>query len=132
MIRDPYIGMPLMMGSKQIPCESCKNNRPMRQQRMPSERQMNYKADSELGAGAAISCGPLGDNPQLDWQGGSAGNAMGFDSMYLGSLPLASAYVPFQQWKTTYSLEAGLSRGTIFPELDLPFEGYMRKGGMER
>ena len=27
------------------------------------------------------------------------------------------------QWKTTYSAEKGLSRGTIFPELDLPFEG---------
>ena len=45
---------------------------------------------------------------------------------------VAMLYVPFQQWKTTYSLEAGLSRGTIFPKLDLPFEGYMRKGGMER
>ena len=132
MIRDPYIGMPLTMGGMQIPCESCRTDRPMRQQRMDTERQMNRMPDSSHGAGAAIGCGPLGDSPQLDWQGGSAGNAMGFDSMYLGSLPLASAYVPFQQWKTTYSLEAGLSRGTIFPELDLPFEGYMRKGGMER
>ena len=132
MIRDPYIGMPLTMGGMQIPCESCKTDRPMRQQRMDAERQMNRMPDSAMGAGAAIGCGPLGDSPQLNWQGGSAGNAMGFDSMYLGSLPLASAYVPFQQWKTTYSLEAGLNRGTIFPELDLPFEGYMRKGGAAR
>ena len=133
MIRDPYIGMPLTMGGMQIPCESCRNSRPaVRQQRMDAEREMNRMPDSSHGAGAAIGCGPLGDSPQLDWQGGSAGNAMGFDSMYLGSLPLASAYVPFQQWKTTYSLDAGLERGTIFPELDLPFDGYMRKGGMER
>lgn len=132
MIRDPYIGMPLTMGGMQIPCESCRNDRSLRQQRMDTERQMSRMPDSVMGAGAAIGCGPLGDSPQLNWQGGSAGNAMGFDSMYLGSLPLASAYVPFQQWKTTYSLEAGLNRGTIFPELDLPFEGYMRKGGTAR
>ena len=132
MIRDPYIGMPLTMGGMQIPCESCRNDRSLRQQRMDTEKQMSRMPDSVMGAGATIGCGPLGDSPQLNWQGGSAGNAMGFDSMYLGSLPLASAYVPFQQWKTTYSLEAGLNRGTIFPELDLPFEGYMRKGGMRR
>lgn len=65
-------------------------------------------------------------------QGGTSGsgsetqpgtNASGFDAMYLGSLPIAMAYTPMQQWKTTYSAEKGLSRGTIFPELDLPFEG---------
>lgn len=50
-------------------------------------------------------------------------NTSGFDAMYLGSLPIAMAYTPMQQWKTTYSAEKGLSRGTIFPELDLPFEG---------
>ena len=50
-------------------------------------------------------------------------NVSGFDAMYLGSLPIAMAYTPMQQWKTTYSLEKGLAQGTIFPELDLPFEG---------
>ena len=94
LIRDPYIGMPLVIGSR------------------PTEN---------------MGCGPLGDVPQLNWQGGNAGNAGGFDAMYLGSLPLASAYVPYQQWKTTYTLEGGLQRGTIFPELDLPFEGGMRR-----
>lgn len=50
------------------------------------------------------------------------------DSEPLGQLPLAMAYVPMQQWKETYSEDVALSRGTIFPELDLPFtEG---KGGM--
>lgn len=34
---------------------------------------------------------------------------------------LAMAYVPWQPWGQTYSLEQALSRGTIFPELDLPF-----------
>ena len=37
--------------------------------------------------------------------------------------PLAMAYVPSQRWRTTYELGKALERGTIFPELDLPFEG---------
>ncbi|MGN1480884.1 spore coat associated protein CotJA [Porcipelethomonas sp.] len=35
--------------------------------------------------------------------------------------PLAMAYVPFQQWEQPYSEEKAFERGTIFPELDLPF-----------
>ena len=50
-----------------------------------------------------------------------------FDNMYLGDLPLAMCYVPMQRWNTTYSLEKGLERGTIFPELDLPFLGGMKR-----
>ncbi|MCD8369623.1 MAG: spore coat associated protein CotJA [Clostridiales bacterium] len=30
-------------------------------------------------------------------------------------------YVPLQRWTQTYSLDRGLDRGTIFPDLDLPF-----------
>ncbi len=36
-------------------------------------------------------------------------------------LPLAMAYVPWQQWQSTYAPERGLVQGTIFPQLDLPF-----------
>jgi len=46
-------------------------------------------------------------------------------------MALAMAYVPWQRWQKTYPLEEGFHRGTIFPELDLPFEG-KRKGGMHR
>ena len=46
-------------------------------------------------------------------------------------MALAMAYVPWQRWQETYPLEEGFHRGTIFPELDLPFEG-ARKGGMHR
>ena len=35
--------------------------------------------------------------------------------------PVAMAYVPWQQWQTTYAPERGLVQGTIFPELDLIF-----------
>ncbi len=37
--------------------------------------------------------------------------------------PLAMAYVPVQVWNQTYDPEVGICRGTIFPELDLPFIG---------
>ena len=61
----------------------------------------------------------------------------GFDAMYLGSLPLAMAYTPMQQWQQTYSDSVALSRGTLFPELDLPFDGRTilterAKGGRRR
>ena len=35
--------------------------------------------------------------------------------------PIAMGYVPMQQWRQTYSIDDGFMRGTIFPELDLPF-----------
>lgn len=36
-------------------------------------------------------------------------------------LPVAMAMVPVQSWETPYDGEKGLSQGTIFPCLDLPF-----------
>ena len=36
---------------------------------------------------------------------------------------LAMAYVPTQRWQVLYEPEEGLPRGTIFRQLDLPFEG---------
>lgn len=35
--------------------------------------------------------------------------------------PVAMAYVPWQQWQTTYTPERGLVQGTIFPDMDLQF-----------
>lgn len=37
------------------------------------------------------------------------------------TLPLAMAYVPMQGWSQTYDPAVGLQRGTVFPELDLPW-----------
>ncbi len=45
----------------------------------------------------------------------------------LDDLPLAMSYVPFQKWTKVYALDKALQRGTIFPELDLPFKGGMCK-----
>lgn len=36
--------------------------------------------------------------------------------------PVGMGYVPWQQWRQTYSLEQGLNRGTIFADLDLTFQ----------
>jgi len=41
----------------------------------------------------------------------------------LAGMPLAMAYVPWQCWNETYKPAEGWHRGTIFPELDLPFLG---------
>ena len=35
---------------------------------------------------------------------------------------VAMAYVPWQQWQSTYAPERGLQQGTIFPDLDLRFD----------
>ena len=43
------------------------------------------------------------------------------DPLY--QLPLAMAYVPWQQWRAIYEVEKGFHRGTIFEELDKPFKG---------
>ena len=40
---------------------------------------------------------------------------------FLSEMPLAMAYAPMQRWTQTYTLGQGLERGTIFPDLDLPF-----------
>lgn len=67
-------------------------------------------------------CGPNGE--RCGSGNGSTGNTGGIsDATPLGELPLAMAYVPRQTWKTTYPVEEALERGTIFPELDLPFTG---------
>lgn len=39
----------------------------------------------------------------------------------LQDLPLAMAYVPIQSWGDTYPPCKALCRGTLFPQLDLPF-----------
>ena len=36
---------------------------------------------------------------------------------------LAMVYSPYQHFKELYSLDKALERGTIFAQLDLPFEG---------
>lgn len=43
--------------------------------------------------------------------------------------PLAMAYVPMQPFQNLYDMEKALQRGTLFSELDFPFEiGFCARG----
>lgn len=64
----------------------------------------------------------IGDIPDDDWQQPPCMAGRDFESW-----PLAMAYVPMQPWEETYSPEDGLQVGTIFPGLDLPFLGGMKR-----
>ena len=43
--------------------------------------------------------------------------------------PLAMVYSPCQAWRDAYPPEVALSRGTLFSELDLPFDGGKTRRG---
>ncbi|MBQ6906609.1 MAG: spore coat associated protein CotJA [Clostridia bacterium] len=40
---------------------------------------------------------------------------------------LAMVYSPKQVWGETYEVDVALERGTLFPELDKPFLGYLKE-----
>lgn len=44
-----------------------------------------------------------------------------FCNKNIEDMPIAMAYVPYQQWRNIYEPREALKRGTIFKELDLPF-----------
>lgn len=47
----------------------------------------------------------------------------------LNGMPIAMAYVPWQEWRALYEAEKALHCGTIFEELNKPFRGI---GGCSR
>ena len=101
MIREPYIGMPIHLGCSPAQTPGRPGQSPQRPQPDSPQRPETM---------------PRPETPP-------SSESHGFDARLLGSLPIAMAYVPMQQWKTTYSQSEALVRGTLFPELDLPFEG---------
>lgn len=44
---------------------------------------------------------------------------------------IAMAYVPYQNAKKLYSPEHGIQMGTMFPELNKPFDPMCKNGGMK-
>lgn len=46
----------------------------------------------------------------------------------LREYPPAMVYSPYQIFREIYTPDTALSRGTLFSELDLPFEGYKNGG----
>ena len=118
---EPYIGMPITLGG------GCAGSvlPPGRPPAMPPGNGGHSSGNGSNHTGGGTSGSNTGSNPpqRPNPPAGQPTDLPAFDTLYLGSLPLAMTYTPMQQWKTTYSAEKGLSRGTIFPELDLPFEG---------
>lgn len=46
------------------------------------------------------------------------------EKMYPEQAALAMSYVPWQHWEQLYREQNALARGTAFPSLDLPLNGY--------
>lgn len=47
----------------------------------------------------------------------------------LSGMPIAMAYVPWQEWQNLHSAEKAFCQGTIFEDLDKPF---LRIGGCQK
>jgi hypothetical protein len=70
--------------------------------------------------GKRLCDGTLPDGDLTDRRGECGDGDAGFG---LRSHPLAMVYSPLQEFHELYSPEKALERGTLFSELDLPFEG---------
>lgn len=92
---------------------------------MPNGRIGNGNGCLRERTGNGRGCG----NPSCDHAGNGAGRSWG-----LHDHPLAMVYSPYQHFRDTYTPDIALGRGTLFSELDLPFEGYhnKRNGGCAR
>ncbi len=104
--QEPYIGMPILLAS-------------FDEDRARQSREQKSQPAVTTGS-AATACA-----------GASDCNTACSQTETRQPMALAMAYVPWQRWQETYPLEEGFHRGTIFPELDLPFEG-KRRGGMRK
>jgi len=70
-------------------------------------RNVYRKPDTATANTAPAAPAECAENPSCSYQG-------------VDRLPLAMAYVPWQQWKDVYPPDRALRVGTIFPELNLP------------
>ena len=91
---------------------------------------------SRNGSSSGRSADDARDGCRRDFNGGTNGGAQrnncagtaggineGYGSMTDGQgARLAMAYVPMQCWRMLYSPDFGLTRATLFEELDLPLE----------
>lgn len=73
--------------------------------------------------GRRLCDGTLPDSDDMNGCGRSEGG------WGLHSHPLAMVYSPLQEFREIYAPDVALSRGTMFAELDLPFEGGNGKRG---
>lgn len=67
--------------------------------------------------------------PAPDHNGGCGCASCCGSAWGLHEYPLGSVYSPCQEWRNLYSPTKALAKGTLFTELDLPFEGKNCMGG---
>lgn len=77
----------------------------------------NYSNNMNSSYNANNSSGTSGSS-RMNEASGTNGNTTRFPK----NTPLAMAYVPFQQWNEVYTEDEAFKNGTLFPELNLPFE----------
>lgn len=92
--------------------------------RYQSSDYMNMRRGNYRGAGAPVqtSCQSSCDTPCREAAAPVCCNdKAGYDE--LRGMPVAMAYVPWQEWRCLHEADKGFCRGTIFEELDKPFRG---------
>ena len=110
-----------------MPCPSAPVRYDKRDVRMPDRTMTNRVMASPAPAVTLPDMAQAPDmmNPVPGWGVGTMPGSMGaFQPDSNGcwdSYPIGMAYVPWQRWQQPYPIEQGFRRGTIFPELDLPF-----------
>lgn len=129
--QEPYIGMPIRFDDfDDMPVTCCgelETGPQPSSRRAEPERKPAPNPGGQQGHGSASNTGgQRGHGGSLNQAIPNAGANQGMQPM-----ALAMAYVPWQRWTETYPLDEGLQKGTIFPDLYLPFEG-RRKGGKRR
>lgn len=96
------------------PCQDggmCQNRKPV-QHMMPCQNNVPFQSTVSCQKPVPVQNTGMGMCPPIMRPAG--GNPP-------SEMTLAMAYVPMQRWAQTYTLSQGLERGTIFPDLDLPF-----------
>lgn len=72
-------------------------------------------------------CASRDNNERRDRESSRSCGCQRNDPLY--GMPLAMAYVPWQEWGDIYDLCEGFQSGTVFEQLDKPFIG---RGGWKR
>lgn len=94
--------------------------------RFQSQEYMNMRrGNCRMPSGAAQnSCQTARESVRQDASIVCCNDKGDYDELH--GMPLAMAYVPWQEWRDIYEADKGFCHGTIFKELNKPFRG---KGG---
>ncbi len=95
--------------------------------RPQSDRRDGMARAEGMQNGGVNGCGCDGGDSMSE---GQIGNPYPCGENGVEGRSLAMVYAPVQVWQNTYDPQMGLSRGTLFRELDMPFYGKQTsKGG---